>query len=55
MHSLCKCPHNMNYFYNNPDLQHGLEFDCNQQALQDFGAKPLIDFNAFGIYAQFID
>ena len=31
----------------NSDLRHGLEFDCNYQALLDRGVKPFIDFNAF--------
>ena len=39
----------------NADLQHAPGFDCNQQALLDGGAKPLIDFNAFRHYMQFID
>ena len=44
----------INKFYI-PDLRHGLEFNCNQQTLLDWGVKPLIDFNAFALYIQFID
>ena len=29
----------------NSDLPHGLEFDCNQEALLVQGVRPLIDFN----------
>ena len=39
----------------NSDLRHGLEFDCNQQALLDWGAKPLMDFNLFQHDIRFID
>ena len=39
----------------NSDPRHGQEFDCNYQALLDRGAKPLINFNGFGLYIQFID
>ena len=34
----------------NSYLRIGLEFDCNQQALLDRGARPLIDFNVFRNY-----
>ena len=39
----------------NSDLRHDLEFDCNYQALLDQVVKPLIDFNAFQHYIQFIN
>ena len=30
-----------------------LEFDCNKEALLDWGSRPLADFNAFQNYTQF--
>ena len=38
----------------NSDLRQGREFDCIKASL-DLGARPLIDFNAFLNYIQFID
>ena len=40
---------------NNSDLRHGLELDCTYQALLDRYVKPLIDFNPFKLYVQFIE
>ena len=39
----------------NSDLRHGLEFDYNKHALVDLNKEPLIDFNAFRHYIQFIN
>ena len=51
---LVPSPFRINNYYNS-GLQHGLEFDCNYEALLEWDRRLLIDFNVFRNYMQFAD
>ena len=53
--SKCKCLIPNQPFLHNSGLQHGLEINCNYEALLDRGARALMDFNVFRNYTQCIE